>query len=71
LQRYGKKVLPSMPPIPRELERKGVVLAIARAHHPPQKIHKRAGLTERIGPEYLYPTCTHRRAGVPLRFSAG
>ncbi len=40
----------------RELERKGVVLAIARASHPLQRMLKRAGLTERIGPEHLYPT---------------
>ncbi len=32
MQRYGKNVLPSTPPIPRELERKGVVLAIAREY---------------------------------------
>jgi sulfate permease, SulP family len=40
----------------RELERKGTVLAIARASHPLQRMLKRAGLTERIGPEHLYPT---------------
>ncbi len=32
-----------------DLVRKGIVLAIARANHPLQKMHKRAGLTERIG----------------------
>jgi sulfate permease, SulP family len=40
----------------RELERKGIVLAIARANHPLQHMLKRAGLTERIGPEHFYPT---------------
>lgn len=39
-----------------ELERKGIVLAIARANHPLQKMLKRAGLTERIGAEHFYPT---------------
>ena len=39
-----------------ELERKGTVLAIARASHPLQRMLMRAGLTERIGAEYLYPT---------------
>lgn len=40
----------------RELERKGIVMAIARANHPLQKMLKRAGLTERIGAEHFYPT---------------
>jgi SulP family sulfate permease len=40
----------------RELEHKGIVLAIARANHPLQEMLKRAGLTERIGLEHLYPT---------------
>jgi SulP family sulfate permease len=40
----------------RELERKGIVLAIARANHPLQHMLKRAGLTERIGSAYFYPT---------------
>ncbi len=31
-------------------------LAIARANHPLQEMLKRAGLTERIGLEHLYPT---------------
>jgi SulP family sulfate permease len=39
-----------------ELKRKGIVLAIARANHPLQKMLKRAGLTERIGSEHFYPT---------------
>jgi sulfate permease, SulP family len=39
-----------------ELERKGIVLAIARASQPLQEMLKRAGLTERIGPEHFYPT---------------
>jgi MFS superfamily sulfate permease-like transporter len=32
-----------------ELKRKGIVLAIARANHPLQKMLKRAGLAKRIG----------------------
>jgi SulP family sulfate permease len=40
----------------RELKRKGIVLAIARANHPLQKMLKRAGLTKRIGAQYFYPT---------------
>jgi sulfate permease, SulP family len=40
----------------RELERRGVVLAIARANHPLQEMLKRAGLTERIGAQHFYPT---------------
>ena len=39
-----------------ELERKGIVLAIARANHPLQKMLNRAGLTERIGAHHFYPT---------------
>ena len=39
-----------------ELAQKGIVLAIARANHPLQKMLKRAGLIERIGSEHLYPT---------------
>lgn len=39
-----------------ELERKGVVLAIARASHPLQRMLKRAGLTERIGSAHFFPT---------------
>ena len=40
----------------RELERQGIVLAVARANQPLQEMLKRAGLTERIGAEHLYPT---------------
>ena len=40
----------------RELERKGIVLAMARANHPLQHMLKRAGLTERIGFAHFYPT---------------
>jgi sulfate permease, SulP family len=40
----------------RELERKGIRLAIARANHPLQEMLKRTGLTERIGSHHLYPT---------------
>ena len=40
----------------RELERKGIILAIARAHHPLQKMLMRSGLTERIGADHFYPT---------------
>jgi sulfate permease, SulP family len=40
----------------RELELRGIVLAIARANYPLQKMLKRAGLTERIGEEHFYPT---------------
>jgi len=40
----------------RELAQKGIVLVIARANHPLQKMLKRAGLVERIGSEHLYPT---------------
>jgi SulP family sulfate permease len=39
-----------------ELERRGIVLVIARANHPLQKMLGRAGLTERIGAEHFYPT---------------
>ena len=39
-----------------ELERKGVVMAIARASQPLQEILKRAGLTERIGSAHFFPT---------------
>jgi SulP family sulfate permease len=39
-----------------KLERKGIVLAIARANHPLQKMLKRAGLTERIEAQHFYPT---------------
>jgi SulP family sulfate permease len=39
-----------------ELERKGVIMAIARASQPLQEILKRAGLTERIGSEHFFPT---------------
>ena len=39
-----------------ELERKGIVLVISRASQPLQEMLKRAGLTERIGPEHFYPT---------------
>jgi SulP family sulfate permease len=40
----------------RELERKGIVLAIARANHPLHHMLKRAGLIERIGAQHFYPT---------------
>ena len=40
----------------RELEHRGVVLAIARANHPLQNMLKRAGLTERIEAQHFYPT---------------
>src|SRR5216683_2144097 len=40
----------------RELEHKGIRLAIARANHPLQEMLKRTGLTERIGSQHLYPT---------------
>ncbi len=40
----------------RELERKGIVLVIARANHPLQEMLKRAELIERIGTEHLFPT---------------
>lgn len=40
----------------RELERRGIVLVIARANHPLQKMLTRAGLTQRIGEEHFYPT---------------
>ena len=36
--------------------RVGIVLAVARANQPLQEMLKRAGLTERIGAEHLYPT---------------
>jgi len=39
-----------------ELEGKGVVMAIARASQPSQEILQRAGLTERIGSSYFFPT---------------
>ncbi len=39
-----------------ELEGKGVVLAIARASHPLQRMLKRAGLTELIGSAHFFPT---------------
>ena len=39
-----------------ELKPKGIVLAIARANHPLQKILKRAGLTKCIGAKHFYPT---------------
>jgi sulfate permease, SulP family len=39
-----------------ELERKGVIMAIARASQPLQEILKRAGLTERIGSAHFFPT---------------
>ena len=39
-----------------ELEGKGVVMAIARASQPLQEILQRAGLTERIGASYFFPT---------------
>src|SRR6266516_2738016 len=39
-----------------ELERKGIVLVISRASQLLQEMFKRAGLTERIGPEHFYPT---------------
>ena len=39
-----------------ELERKGVIMAIARASQPLQEILKRAGLTERIGSTHFFPT---------------
>ncbi len=39
-----------------ELEGKGVVMAIARASQPLQEILQRAGLTERIGFSYFFPT---------------
>jgi len=39
-----------------ELEGKGVVMAIARASQPLQEILQRAGLTERIGSSYFFPT---------------
>jgi SulP family sulfate permease len=39
-----------------ELERKGVVMAIARASQPLQEILHRAGLTERIGSAHFFPT---------------
>jgi SulP family sulfate permease len=40
----------------RELERKGVVLGIARASQPLQKMLDRSGLTDLIGKEHIYPT---------------
>ncbi len=40
----------------RELENKGIVLAIARASQPLQKMLRRSGLTERIGSERIYPS---------------
>jgi SulP family sulfate permease len=39
-----------------ELERKGVVIAIARASQPLQEILKRSGLTEKIGSAHFFPT---------------
>jgi SulP family sulfate permease len=39
-----------------ELERKGIVMAIARASQPLQEILKRAGLTEKIGSAHFFPT---------------
>jgi SulP family sulfate permease len=39
-----------------ELEGKGVVMAIARASQPLQEILQRAGLTEKIGSAYFFPT---------------
>ncbi|HEY6285404.1 MAG TPA: STAS domain-containing protein, partial [Ktedonobacteraceae bacterium] len=39
-----------------ELERKGVIMAIARANQPVQEMLKRAGLTERIGTAHFFPT---------------
>ena len=39
-----------------ELEGKGVVMAFARASQPLQEILQRAGLTERIGASYFFPT---------------
>ncbi len=40
----------------RQLKCKGIVLAIARANHPLQHMLQRAGLTERIGSAYFFPT---------------
>ena len=40
----------------RELECKGIVLAIARTSQPLRQILKKAGLTERIRTQHLYPT---------------
>lgn len=39
-----------------ELERKGVIMAIARSSQPLQELLKRAGLTERIGTAHFFPT---------------
>jgi hypothetical protein len=39
-----------------QLERKGIVLAIARANHPLRHMLKRAGLIERFGAQHFYPT---------------
>jgi sulfate permease, SulP family len=39
-----------------ELERKGVIMAVARASQPLQKILQRAGLTDRIGSAHFFPT---------------
>jgi SulP family sulfate permease len=40
----------------RELERKGILLGIARASQPLQKMLDRSGLTDLIGKEHIYPT---------------
>ena len=39
-----------------ELERKGIVLAIARTSHPLRLMLKRSGLTDLIGQDYIFPT---------------
>lgn len=39
-----------------ELERKGIVLAMARTSEPLRHMLKRSGLTDLIGTEHIYPT---------------
>jgi len=39
-----------------ELERKGIVLAMARTSHPLRRMLKRSGLTDLIGQDYIFPT---------------
>ncbi|HEY6411017.1 MAG TPA: sulfate permease [Ktedonobacteraceae bacterium] len=39
-----------------ELERKGIVLAMARTSHPLRRMLKRSGLTDLIGQDHIFPT---------------
>lgn len=60
--------LAALDTLQRELALQGIVLAIARANHPLQKMLKRAGLVEGIGSQHLYPTV---RTGVQTFLERG